>query len=63
MSNLNDWTNRAIEYIHKYKATTEMAVFLIKDLKDFKNSGVSVDELTRSIAETLKKENKDEAGK
>lgn len=59
MTNLDDWTNRAIEYIHRYKATTEMAVFLIKDLKDFKNSGLSVEELTRSIIQALEKEKKD----
>ncbi|HTD97890.1 MAG TPA: hypothetical protein VK668_01320 [Mucilaginibacter sp.] len=56
MNNLEDWTNRAMEYIHQHNATAAMAIFMIKELEDFKRSGVSVADLARSISEALEKE-------
>ena len=56
MDNLADWTARAMEYIHQHNATKAMAVFMIKELDDFKQSGVSIADLADSISKALEKE-------
>ena len=58
MDNLADWTARAMEYIHQHNATPAMAIYMIKELDDFKRSGVSVADLAGSISKALEKDNK-----
>lgn len=56
MENLEYWTKFAMDLIRKEKINKPSAIKKIIEIDEFKNSGVSENELSDSMAEEFKKE-------